>query len=150
MTAVITGAGRGLGLAFAKAILAGGGRVLMTDVDQALVQASCRCLQDTFGVTRVQCIQQDVCTDGSFELAFDAAKRFFPSHHLNVLINNAGIAMPYMSFYQDETSVAWRKLIEINVMAVMRGTQVEYYYFVMRSALKLLRLPFIDCQGMIL
>ncbi|ETV70318.1 hypothetical protein H257_14018 [Aphanomyces astaci] len=119
VTAIITGAGRGLGLAFTRAILTGGGRVLMTDIDSAAVEAAARVLQQEF-TDRVHSQQQDVTDLASFDAAFDAANRAFPSHPVNVLVNNAGIGNT--GFYTSDT--AWTNVIAINTTAVIRGTQV--------------------------
>ncbi|RHY14968.1 hypothetical protein DYB30_004239 [Aphanomyces astaci] len=118
VTAIITGAGRGLGLAFTRAILTGGGRVLMTDIDSAAVEAAARVLQQEFP-DRVHSQQQDVTDLASFDAAFDAANRAFPSHPVNVLVNNAGIGNT--GFYTSDT--AWTNVIAINTTAVIRGTQ---------------------------
>ncbi|OQR88823.1 15-hydroxyprostaglandin dehydrogenase NAD(+)-like [Achlya hypogyna] len=120
VTAIVTGAGQGLGLAFTTALLAQGARIFMTDINLDIVTASCAALEGAHH-GRVACSRQDVCDDASFAAAFDAAERQFGP--VNVLINNAGVAVPFNSFYDEPTSDAWRKLMEINVVAVMRGTQ---------------------------
>ncbi|OQS08032.1 hypothetical protein THRCLA_03493 [Thraustotheca clavata] len=121
VVAIVTGGAQGLGLAFATAILAQGGRVLITDINGQACAASCEQLNKQFG-NRAASAQQDVCDDGSFDKVFDAAERAFGS--VNVLVNNAGIALPPNTFYDNAYSADWRKLMEINVVAVMRGTQV--------------------------
>ncbi|CAK4127188.1 unnamed protein product [Aphanomyces euteiches] len=122
-TAVITGAGRGLGLAFTRAVLTGGGRVLMTDIDVQELEKAGRALQRDFP-GRVQWLKQDVTDPASFDVAFDAAARAFPSHPANVLVNNAGIALH--GFYTDLDSTKWTKVIDINTTSVLRGTQVAF------------------------
>ncbi|KDO32221.1 hypothetical protein SPRG_02699 [Saprolegnia parasitica CBS 223.65] len=121
VTAIITGAGQGLGLAFATALLAQGARVLMTDINGDACAASCRALEGKHP-GRVASMRQDVCEEDSFAAAFDEAERRFGP--VNVLVNNAGIAVPMNSFYEDAGAAGWKKLMEINVVAVMRGTQV--------------------------
>ena len=121
-TAIITGAGRGLGLAFTRAILSKGGRVLMTDIDSTVLKAAGDALNAEFP-GRVHYQRQDVCDLSSFDAAFDTANRVFHPHKANVLINNAGISVP--AFYSDVANPsAWLKVMEINLTAVMRGTQV--------------------------
>ncbi|EQC26509.1 hypothetical protein SDRG_15687, partial [Saprolegnia diclina VS20] len=121
VTAIITGAGQGLGLAFATALLAQGARVLMTDINGDVCAASCRALEAKHP-GRVASLRQDVCDENSFAVAFDEAERCFGP--VNVLVNNAGVAIPMNEFYEDASAAGWKKLMEINVVAVMRGTQV--------------------------
>ncbi|EQC26507.1 hypothetical protein SDRG_15685 [Saprolegnia diclina VS20] len=122
---IVTGAAQGLGLAFSKSILEGGGRVFLTDInDCALAEAAWE-LQARHSVDRVGYAKQDVTDDASFDAIFDAANKHFDADLVNLLVNNAGVSCKYHEFYSEST--AWRKTIEVNLISVMRGTQVALH-----------------------
>ncbi|OQS08030.1 15-hydroxyprostaglandin dehydrogenase, NAD+ [Thraustotheca clavata] len=120
--AIITGAAQGLGLAFSKLLLENGGSVFMTDINLSQLSTSAQELQAQYSSSRIGFQFQDVCDDNSFDVIFDAANNHFGSRKVNLLVNNAGINSEFFAFYKQSSS--WRKLIEINLIAVMRGTQV--------------------------
>ncbi|KAF0697437.1 Aste57867_11877 [Aphanomyces stellatus] len=128
VTAVVTGAARGLGLAFARAILEGGGRVLMTDIDVDELEKNADTLSVEFPVDRVHWLPHDVSNLQSFAGVFDACAIAFPSHPVNVLVNNAGISSPIDNFYaNDPADLSWTKIVEINLMGSIRGTQLALH-----------------------
>jgi len=124
--AIVTGAGRGLGLAFTQAILRHGGRVCMTDIDGDSVDAACRKLQREYSKNHVYAMQHDVRDLASFEKVFDTAEKYFQTR-VTLLVNNAGIASK-TDFYDDTLPEHWIQVLEINTTSVMRGTQVALKY----------------------
>lgn len=82
---VVTGAGSGMGSAFARRLAADGARIIVNDIDEI---AAGRCAQEVGGEASV--------FDVSDSAAFDAAVDRVVDHYgrLDVLINNAGIAPP--------------------------------------------------------
>ncbi|KAG9412137.1 hypothetical protein AC1031_017766 [Aphanomyces cochlioides] len=125
-TAIITGAARGLGLEFARSILAEGGRVLLTDVDATELGSVGAQLAAVYH-DRVHVQPQDVTDLTSFDTAFDTANRVFHPHEVNVLVNNAGMFRPMLQFFKEPRDASWTKLIDVNLTAVMRGTQVALH-----------------------
>ncbi|EQC26508.1 hypothetical protein SDRG_15686 [Saprolegnia diclina VS20] len=120
---IVTGAAQGLGLAFSKSILEGGGRVFLTDINHTALVDAARALETQYSAARVGYAMQDVTNDASFDVIFDAANQHFgEDHRVNLLVNNAGLNGKYFDFYDD--SRAWRQLVDVNLIAVMRGTQV--------------------------
>ncbi|WP_299281633.1 L-iditol 2-dehydrogenase [uncultured Tateyamaria sp.] len=83
-SALITGAGRGIGRGFAEAYLAEGARVAIADIDLELAQETARALGE-----RAYAIQIDVSDQDSI----DAAIASVVSHagKLDILINNAAL-----------------------------------------------------------
>jgi len=112
---LITGAGSGFGLALAQRYAAGGARVVCVDINAERAEAARASLPGdahlAFGA--------DVGCDDSMDAlaaAVDAA-----TGGVDVLLNNAGIASggPLLGSSMAE----WRRLIEINLLGVVRGTQ---------------------------
>ena len=111
---VVTGAARGLGLAAAEALLAQGGKVLLTDVDAKTGAAEAKRL----GANARFCVQ-DVTDAAQWNQVLDLAVSEFG--RLDVLVNNAGIA--HILDVETVTLAQWQKLLDINLTGVFLGTQ---------------------------
>ena len=83
-TALITGAARGIGLAFAEAYLAEGARVALADIDLA----SARTQADRLGEGALA-VEMDVTQQASIDVAIDTTVAHFGQ--IDILINNAAI-----------------------------------------------------------
>ena len=83
-TALITGAARGIGLAFAEAYLAEGARVALADIDLA----SARTQTDRLGEGALA-VEMDVTQQASIDVAIDTTVAHFGQ--IDILINNAAI-----------------------------------------------------------
>jgi NAD(P)-dependent dehydrogenase (short-subunit alcohol dehydrogenase family) len=81
--AIVTGSGRGLGLAYAKALSAAGASVVVNDVDRATVDAAVAEVKNSVGVTAA--VGDAESADSLVRAAIDAFGR------LDVLVTNAGI-----------------------------------------------------------
>jgi NAD(P)-dependent dehydrogenase (short-subunit alcohol dehydrogenase family) len=111
--AVITGGGRGIGKALARALVGEGCRVAIGDVDAASAESTAAELgSGTIG------LPLDV-TDRPGFTAFDEVERRLGP--IDVLVNNAGI-MPVGPF-DEEDDAGTIRLLEINLHAVMHGTR---------------------------
>ncbi|TYZ69031.1 hypothetical protein PybrP1_008457 [[Pythium] brassicae (nom. inval.)] len=124
---IVTGGAAGIGRGFADAILSGGGKVLITDVDSEQLEATGQELQSAFGAKNVAWLRQDVTDAGGFHEAFDYAIKYFETH-VNLLANNAGI-ISAMNYYADGAPRDWERVVSIDLISVMRGTQVAIEYF---------------------
>ncbi|KAF1330911.1 15-hydroxyprostaglandin dehydrogenase, partial [Globisporangium splendens] len=118
---IVTGGAVGFGRGFAEAILAGRGKVLITDVNVHNLQATGKELQAKYGEKNVCWVRQDVTETNSFSEVFEYATKYF-GKPVNMLVNNAGIAGD-MSFYNDGAPRNWEKVIDIDLTALIRGTQ---------------------------
>lgn len=110
--ALITGAGRGLGLAIAQKFAEHGARVALADIDAASVtQAAAELGGDAFG------IGCDVTSGGDIQAAIAAVTERFGG--LDVMVNNAGIeiAKPLPEMTEEE----FDRLFAINVRGVFMG-----------------------------
>lgn len=119
---IVTGGAGGLGRSFVEKILQGGGRVVFTDINKTLLEATGSELVEKFDEAHVAWMQQDVCDRDSFDRVFAFARQTF-GVPCNLLVNNAGINGD-LSFLHETKARQWEKLIEIDLISVMRGTQV--------------------------
>ncbi|HWB31067.1 MAG TPA: SDR family oxidoreductase [Vicinamibacterales bacterium] len=125
--ALVTGGTRGIGRAIAKALLAGGARVLITGRDDAGVDAAVRELgAETGDAARVAGLAADVRRRADVEAALAEAVRRFGG--LDVVVNNAGVGAfgPVESMSDDD----WHRVIDTNVTGP---------FLVTRAAIPLLR-----------
>ena len=111
----ITGGARGIGKATATALVRGGCRVAIGDLDLALAEATAAGLG---GGTIA--LPLDVTDRGSFEAFLAETERQLGP--VDAVINNAGI-MPVTPFVE-ETEASIDRQIEINLRGVITGTQL--------------------------
>jgi NADP-dependent 3-hydroxy acid dehydrogenase YdfG len=114
-TAAITGAGRGIGRATARALTNVGVRVALGDLDIEAARSAAREL----GPTAVA-LSLDVTERESFTRFLDEAESQLGP--VDVLINNAGI-MPIGPFLEEDDATAQR-ILDINVLGVIVGMKV--------------------------
>ncbi|KAK6192791.1 hypothetical protein SNE40_004204 [Patella caerulea] len=110
--ALITGAAQGLGKAFSESLVSRGAKVCLTDIKVHEGQITTEALKKNFGNDAAFFMKCDVTSEKEFANVFQAIKSRYG--RLDILVNNAGIV--------DEKN--WRKLIEINLLSVMQGTQL--------------------------
>jgi NAD(P)-dependent dehydrogenase (short-subunit alcohol dehydrogenase family) len=115
-TAVITGAGSGIGRATAMRLATEGAAVLAADVDEAAARETVRMIEAAGG--RAAAVRVDV-TDAEqarhmMETALSTFGRF------DILHNNAGIAVGTPPFPQCDLD-RWRRVLDIDLQAVIMG-----------------------------
>ncbi|MGV3712883.1 SDR family NAD(P)-dependent oxidoreductase [Pseudolysinimonas sp.] len=118
---VVTGAGGGLGGAFARRFGEHGASVLVADLDHASAQATADALAAD-GV-RAQAVRVDVSDGTSTEELAEAAKAF-SGGRVHVLINNAAIygglrRAPFDEITEDE----WDRVLSVNLKGVWLVTR---------------------------
>ncbi|MBR7834268.1 SDR family NAD(P)-dependent oxidoreductase [Actinospica durhamensis] len=113
-SAVVTGAGSGIGRSIALLLAQRGARVYVADVDEQRAEAVARAIRGAGGAASAHVV--DV-TDA------DAVARFadavFLDGPLDLLFNNAGIGLA--GAVVDTTLEDWRRLIDVNLMGVVHG-----------------------------
>jgi len=108
-TAIVTGGARGIGLACAAKITAGGGRVALWDRDLARAEQSAAALKGAIAVS------VDVTSETSVSEALAATeKRLAPP---DILVASAGITGPNATVVAYPVD-AWRQVIDINLTGV--------------------------------
>ncbi len=118
--AIVTGAASGIGHALAAALSAGGGRVVLTDIDGPGVEAASARLVANGG--QAEACVVDV-TDADAVAAVVAAT---VNRHgrLDYMFNNAGKAVSGDA--RDLDVAHWRRIVEVNLMGVVHGTDAAY------------------------
>ena len=110
-SAIITGAGRGIGKAIARKFLEEGARILICDIVAERLEATASELR-AFG--EVQAMDGDVSAAAFCDALVARALEHFGT--LDVLINNAGIAIfqPFL----DHSEEAWDRTLAVNLKSV--------------------------------
>jgi NAD(P)-dependent dehydrogenase (short-subunit alcohol dehydrogenase family) len=114
--ALVTGAGRGIGLATARRFLAEGWRVALLDIDAALLEGAMAAVAAPQVTLALRC-------DVSEPLAILAAVQQAAAHfgRLDALVNNAGIAVfkPMLETTPEE----WARVLAVNLTGPFLATQ---------------------------
>lgn len=108
-TAIVTGGARGIGLACAAKIAAGGGRVALWDRDLE------RATQSAAALGRAVAIEVDVTDEGSVAKALAATEAQLAPP--DIMVASAGITGPNTTVVSYPVD-AWRQVIEINLTGV--------------------------------
>ncbi len=113
--AIVTGAGRGLGAAYARALAAEGAAVMITDIRDELGAALA---EELNAAGRTALFQRlDVREEHEWRAAVAAAQKELGGLH--VLVNNAGIAR--METVEEETVEGWNDVMAVNTTGVFLG-----------------------------
>lgn len=119
-TAVVTGAGSGLGRAFCQELARDGYRIMLSDIDESSARETDSLLREEFGAGRELETYVFVCDVADAEQVralSDQTRATFG--HCDLLINNAGIAVA--GALGDVSLGHWREIVDINLMGVVYG-----------------------------
>jgi NAD(P)-dependent dehydrogenase (short-subunit alcohol dehydrogenase family) len=109
--ALVTGAGRGLGRAIAELFVARGAQVVLSDIDEQLVQGT------SAEIGAAKAVRCDVTSEPEVQASVQAATDALGG--LDVLVNNAGIEIVKPLF--EQTDEEFQRLMDINVRGVWLG-----------------------------
>jgi NAD(P)-dependent dehydrogenase (short-subunit alcohol dehydrogenase family) len=116
--AAITGGASGIGLAFAKRWIAGGGTAVLMDLtEDALAKA-----QGELGAEAARGVRVDVTDNSTVLAAFETIRKV--EGRLDAVVNSAGIARPYSS--HDVSDKDFSLMLDIHVTGTMRSCQAAY------------------------
>ncbi|MCZ7530807.1 MAG: SDR family oxidoreductase [Acidimicrobiia bacterium] len=87
--AIITGAGQGIGLAYAERFLAEGAKVVVAELDETRADAGMKHLEESGGSTNAVFVQTDISDEASAQACADATREQFG--RIDILVNNAAI-----------------------------------------------------------
>ena len=109
-TALVTGAGRGIGLAISERLLADGARVVMLDRDAAAVEGAAKRLGP-----EARAIVADVTRTADVDHAVEAAHAWHD--RLDIVVNNAGITGRSFPTWE-LTDEDWHQVIAVDLTSV--------------------------------
>jgi NAD(P)-dependent dehydrogenase (short-subunit alcohol dehydrogenase family) len=112
-SALVTGAGRGMGLEIARRLVGRGYEVAVTDVDEATSSAAAEQLGERAWSHVLDVTDTEACRAAAAEVVERAGS-------LDVWVNNAGILVTGLSFEQDID--VHRRMLEVNAVGTMNGT----------------------------
>jgi NAD(P)-dependent dehydrogenase (short-subunit alcohol dehydrogenase family) len=127
-SAVVTGAGSGIGAAFAVELSRRGGAVVCSDIDEAAAQQTVDAITDEGG--KAVAIRCDVAQLGDVEDLADRAQAWFGAPP-TLVINNAGVGAGGARI-GDIPIDDWRWTLSINLWGPIHGCEV--FAPIMRSA----------------
>ena len=122
MNALVTGGTKGIGFAIAEAMLATGGKVMITGRDEGRVKQALTALAKS-AATGAQVIgaSVDVRNREGLEAAIDRAVSTFGT--LDTLINNAGVGT--FVDVENMSDEAWHQVIDTNLTGVFYATRAS-------------------------
>jgi NAD(P)-dependent dehydrogenase (short-subunit alcohol dehydrogenase family) len=114
-TAVVTGAGSGIGRATALALAGEGAHVAVTDIDEPAARETAEHIRSQAGQASVHVM--DVSRPDQVEAVAGQIRETLgvPA----ILVNNAGIGAG--SYFMDTSTSTWERVVAINLMGVVHG-----------------------------
>jgi NAD(P)-dependent dehydrogenase (short-subunit alcohol dehydrogenase family) len=125
-TVLITGGGSGIGRALSLELAAAGAIVICTDVDENKAKETAGSAGNNNIVTQ----KLDVTRQDDFERVVNWAISTYG--HLDIIFNNAGIALS--GELRDMSPEQWKKIVDINLLGVIYGSQTAYYQMLKQGA----------------
>ncbi len=121
--ALVTGGGRGVGLAVAARLAETGADVAIADLDGDRAEQAAACLAGRKG--RVAAIEMDVASTTSVNEGMAVAAERFGG--LGILVNSAALfpSTPHLADMNDE---AWQSIIDVNAGGIMRCSRAAIPY----------------------
>ena len=119
-TAIITGAGSGIGAEIARRLGAGGARVVVADLDKDAAETIASEIEQKGGAAIA--VQQDVADPEAVRRSVEIAIERFGG--LDLVVNNAGISGA-IAPTADYSLVDWDKVIAVNLSGVFYGLKYQ-------------------------
>jgi NAD(P)-dependent dehydrogenase (short-subunit alcohol dehydrogenase family) len=116
-TALVTGAGSGIGRETALLFASEGANVVVADRDASAGSATVEAIADAGG--QAHCVAVDVSQATAVEAAVTEAEQTFGALH--ILFNNAGIVPDEDGLPEDTPEAVWDRVIDVNLKGVFLG-----------------------------
>lgn len=119
-TAIVTGAGRGMGRSVAERLASEGARVVVAEIDEATGRETACLINDQGGTALF--VQTDIASEASTrELAAEVTARY---GGIDILINNAALFAGLRLKFVEELSVTeWDQVMAVNLRGVFLATK---------------------------
>jgi NAD(P)-dependent dehydrogenase (short-subunit alcohol dehydrogenase family) len=114
--AVVTGAASGLGFAAAQKLMDEGAKVLLTDINESVINSMPERLSN-YSETQFQSVVHDVANEESWINVIETAENHFGK--INILVNSAGISLGADVVSTDFE--IWKKVHQVNLDSVFLG-----------------------------
>ena len=107
-TAIVTGGAQGFGLDIAKRFLDSGGKVIIWDIDQKMIEKASNQLNSPN-------LRSNVVDVSNYNEVEKSVSEITKNTNIDILINNAGITGPTATLWEYDIDM-WKKVVEINLM----------------------------------
>ena len=114
--AIVTGAASGLGFAAARKLMDEGAKVLLTDINEEVINSMPERLSN-YSETQFSSMAHDVANEGSWINVIENAENQFGK--INILVNSAGISLGADVVSTDFE--IWKKVHQVNLDSVFLG-----------------------------
>lgn len=114
---LLTGAAGGFGQELTRQLLQAGSRLILTDLDEAILWQQAQTIQSTIKTGEViACFAVDLSAQAGSETLYRQVKAL--GVEVDVLINNAGLGL--FGRMDEVPSEKWERLMQVNLLAPMR------------------------------
>ncbi|KAI9020404.1 hypothetical protein DFJ74DRAFT_124036 [Hyaloraphidium curvatum] len=128
---IVTGAASGFGEAVSRQLAARGAIVVLADRDKTKGEKLAAELDTQYGgeldIGFFPFVEADLSTFEGVKKVFDECMKRFAT--VDIVINNAGIGDGDKYFFAEDASTAWKTMVDVNVNAVIYGTQLAIQEF---------------------
>ena len=121
-TALITGSGRGIGLAIAEAMAHQGANIFLSDINSSVVERAAGELAGKYPNVAVRGLTLDVTDKAQIESAMQTIRD--AGNGLQILVNNAGINL--REPVADMDDALWQKMLDTNLTSVFRVSRAAF------------------------
>jgi 3-oxoacyl-[acyl-carrier protein] reductase len=140
-SAIVTGAGRGIGAATASRLAAEGARVAVVDLTLETAEATAKAIEAAGGTAIA--IAADVSSAADTESVLDAVAAEFGS--VGILVNNAGVTRDNLVFKMTEDD--WDTVLDVNLKSVFLMSKAAQKHMVPARAGKIVNLSSVSALG---
>ena len=121
-TALITGSGRGIGLAIAEAMAHQGANIFLSDINSSVVERAAGELAEQYPNVAVRGLTFDVTDKAQIESAMQTIRD--AGNGLQILVNNAGNNLREPVADMDDAQ--WQKMLDTNLTSVFRVSRAAF------------------------